>query len=100
MVKQIVKNVISREKKSLRSRIVGQNWVKKKQNLRKAINLFYFDVKKWTNMTKIKNVKFDTKIKKRIIFRYYLDSISTFRYTSNRMFAKKKKKIQQKSKKC
>ena len=42
-------------------------------------------------MPKSKNVKFDTKIKKRIIFRYYFDSISTFRYTSNRMFSKKKK---------
>ena len=86
-----LQKVIFLDNKSLGSRIVGQSWVKKKPNLRKSMNLFYFDVKKTPNMTKIKNVKFDTKIKKRIIFRYYFDSISTFRYTSNRMFSKKKK---------
>ena len=43
-------------------------------------------------MTKFQNVKFHTNIKNRIIFRYYFDSISTFRYTSNRMFSKKNKK--------
>ena len=31
--------VICHDKKSLRSRIVGQSWVKKKQNLRKSTNL-------------------------------------------------------------
>jgi len=51
------------------------------------INVFS---KKIPKIAKIKNVKFYTKIKKRIIFRYYFDSISIFRYTSNRMFSKKK----------
>jgi len=41
-------------------------------------------------MTKSKNVKFDTKIKKRIIVRYYFDSINTFRDMSNRNLSKKK----------
>ena len=53
------------------------------------INVFS---KKIPKIAKIKNVNFDTKIKKRIIFRYYFDSISTFRYTSNRMFSKTKTK--------
>ena len=48
--------------------------------------------KKSPKMTKSKNVKFDTKIKKRIIVRYYFDSINTFRDTSNRNFSKKKLK--------
>ena len=35
-------------------------------------------LKKSQNIAKFKNVKFDTKIKNRIIVRYYLVSINTF----------------------
>ena len=40
---------------------------------------------------KSKNLEFDTKIKKRIIVRYYFDSINRFRDTSNRNPSKKQK---------
>ena len=36
--------VIFREKKSSRSRIVGQSWEEKRQRLKKSINLSYVDV--------------------------------------------------------
>ena len=36
--------VICLDKKSLRSRIVGQSWEEKNQNLRKSIKVSYFDV--------------------------------------------------------
>ena len=42
--------------------------------------------KKIPTNANIKNVKFDTKIKKHIITRYYCVSINTFRYTSNHFF--------------
>ena len=43
------------------------------------LRLTFLD-KKIPKVTKSKNVKFDTKIKKRIITRYYFVSIKTFRY--------------------
>ena len=51
------------------------------------INVFSKKIPKIAN---IKNVNFYTEIKTCIIFRYFVDSISIFRYTSNRMFSKKK----------
>ena len=75
--------------KVIRPRFHIAIYIRWKTNLKDVVFEINVFSKKLPNIAKTKNVMCYTNIKKIIIFRYYFDSISIFRYTSNRMFSKK-----------